>query len=265
MLDPAKVALFVPANLKKFKLDLFNRIGTEIVRQGGRVVRHDAALLDELPADVVPIVGCQPESTALITKWRIARRDFVYWDRGYARRVFACWLPRGTDGGYYRWHRNAFQLRQVGNYPPDRWAALKTDVRPWQRNGRHIVIAAPTATYARFHRLENWTDGVIEALARKTDRQLVIRHKETKRSLQADLEGAHALVAHGSIAAVEAIICGTPTFTHPDSAAALVGLTDLAMIEKPVYPERQPFLNALAYNQYSERELTDGTLFRLIT
>ena len=265
MLDPAKVALFVPSALARFKLDLFNRIGNEIVRQGGRVIRHDAALLDELPADVIPIVGCQPESTALITKWRIARRDFVYWDRGYARRVFACWLPRGTDGGYYRWHRNAYQLRQVGNYPPDRWAALKTDVRPWQRNGRHIVIAAPTATYARFHGLAAWTDTTLEALSRLTDRQLVIRHKETKRPLQADLEGAHALVAHGSIAAVEAIICGTPTFTHPDSAAALVGHTDFAMIERPVYPERQPFLNALAYNQFSERELVDGTLWKLIT
>jgi hypothetical protein len=265
MLDPANVALFVPANLKKFKLELFNRIGNEIVRQGGRVIRHDAERLDELPTDIIPIVGCQPESTLLIAKWRQSKREWIYWDRGYVRRVFACWLPRGTNGGYYRWHRNAFQLRQIAKYPPDRWAALNIDVRPWQRGGRHIVIAAPTATYSRFHRLAAWTDTTLDTLSRLTDRQLVIRGKETRRPLQADLEGAHALVAHASIAAVEAVICGCPVFVHPDSAASLVGQTDLAMIEKPAYPERQPWLNALAFSQFSERELIDGTLFRLIT
>lgn len=265
MLSPARVALFVPANLKRFKLDLFNRIGNEIVRQGGRVIRHDAALLDELPPDIIPIVGCQPESTLLIAKWKVAGRQWVYWDRGYCRRVFATWLPRGEHGGYYRFHRNAFQLRWVAPCSPDRWAALKIDARPWQRNGRHIVIAAPTATYAKFHRLAAWTDTTLDTLSRLTDRQLVIRHKETKRPLQADLEGAHALVAHASIAAVEAVILGCPVFVDPDSAAALVGQTDLSLIEKPVYPERQPWLNALACNQYTEKELVNGTLWSLIT
>jgi hypothetical protein len=265
MLDPASVALFIPANLKAFKLALFNRIGATIERQGGRVIRHDAEHLDKLPRDIIPIVGCQPESTPLIAKWRTERREWIYWDRGYARRVFATWLPRGENGGYYRWHRNAFQLRTIRPFPSDRWDALRVEVRPWQRNGRHIVIAAPTATYARFHRLEHWTDGTLDALSRLTDRQLVIRGKETKRSLQADLEGAHALVAHGSIAAVEAVVCGCPVFVHPDSAASLVGLTDLGQIERPVYPDRQPWLNALAYNQYNERELVDGTLWRMIS
>lgn len=265
MLDPAMLALFIPANLKAFKLDLFNRIGGEILRQGGRVIRHEARLLDELPDRIVPIVGCQPESTPLIAKWRQTGREWIYWDRGYARRVFATWLPRGTSGGYYRWHRRAFQLPKIKPHPSDRWEALEIEVRPWSRNGRHIVIAAPTATYSAFHRLHNWTDATLDTLSRLTDRQLIIRHKETKRPLQADLAGAHALVAHASIAAVEAVVCGCPVFVDPDSAAALVGSTDLREIERPVYPERQPWLNALAYSQFSERELIDGTLLRLMS
>lgn len=86
-----------------------------------------------------------------------------------------------------------------------------------------------------------------------------------KRSLQSDLDGAHCLVTHGSIAAVESVILGCPVFVHPDSAAALVGHTKLKHIESPVYPDRQPWLNALAYSQYSESELIDGTLFRLLS
>ncbi|WP_029581951.1 hypothetical protein [Bradyrhizobium sp. URHD0069] len=262
MIDPAKVCLFIPAGLKDFKLDLFERIGSKIEAAGGRVVRHDIGLIDQLPNDIIPIVGCQPESTPLIAEWRKTGRQFVYWDRGYARRVFATWLPRGSDGGYYRWHLNAYQMQLIRNVPSDRWDALKIDVKPWQRNGRHIVIAAPTRTYSKFHQCENWIAETIDALARVTDRQLVIRDKESKRSLQSDLEGAHCLVTHASIAAVEAVILGCPVYVHPDSAAALVGQTDLSKIEKPVYPDRDRWLWSLAASQWNEQELVDGTLWQ---
>ena len=267
LIDPAKVALFIPANLKKFKLDLFERIGGKIAKAGGRIVRHDAGQLDKLPNEIIPIVGCQPENTAQIAKWRASGRTWIYWDRGYNRRVFATCLPTGDNGGMYRWHINSFQLRSVRPLPDDRWRSTRTDVLPWQRSGNHIVIAAPTRTYAKFHRCESWIADTIDALARVTDRQLVIRDKEQyrRRPIQKDLAGAHCLVTHGSIAAVESVILGCPVFVHPDSAAALVGLTDLNKIEKPIYPDRQPWLNALAYSQFNETELVDGTLWNLIT
>ena len=142
---------------------------------------------------------------------------------------------------------------------------MRIEMLPWRRHGKHIVIAAPTRTYSRFHQCESWIADTIDTLARNTDRQLVIRDKESKRSLQSDLDGAHALVTHASIAAVESVILGCPVFVHPDSAAALVGQTDLTKIESPVYPERQAWCNSLAYSQWNERELVDGTLWKMIT
>jgi hypothetical protein len=44
----------------------------------------------------------------------------------------------------------------------------------------------------------------------------------------------------------------------------LVGKSDLREIESPIYPDREPWLHSLAYSQYDERELCDGTLWRLI-
>jgi hypothetical protein len=35
-------------------------------------------------------------------------------------------------------------------------------------------------------------------------------------------------------------------------------------LEAPAYPDRQPWLNSLAYSQFDERELVDGTLWRLM-
>ena len=264
MVEPKDVCLFIPGNLKKFKLDLFERIGRHITSRGGMVIKSNIEALASLPDHVIPIVGCMPELTELILKWKASGRPRVQWDRGYCRRVFATWLPRGENGGMYRWHLNSFQLRRIFMCPSDRWDACKTPVAPWQKNGRHIVVAAPTPTYAKFHQIEGWTDQVIRDLAKLTDRQIVVRHKDSKRPLQADLLGAHCVVAHGSIAAVEAVICGCPVFDHHESAAALVGLTDIRQIEKPIYPDRQPWLNALGYSQYDERELTSGVLWSLL-
>jgi hypothetical protein len=156
-------------------------------------------------------------------------------------------------------------MGRIRDVPDDRWKALRISVTPWRKGGRHIVVALPSPTYSRSHDgADTWTAETLSQLALLTDRQIVVRDKESKRPLQVDLDGAHCLVAHGSIAAVEAVICGCPVVVHSDSAAALVGLTDLTKVEKPIYPDRDKWLHSLAYSQYSESELVDGTLWRLI-
>lgn len=267
-LDPAKVAFWWPAGLKRFKEDLFARIAARIERLGGRVVKHDERRLLDLPDDVVPIVGCHPPLKGMLADWRARGRPFAYWDRGYLARWFATCLPQpaSMELSYYRFHVNAFQMAAIRDVPDDRWRRLGQAVTPWQKGGRHIVIAAPTETYARLHGCETWLSETVTALAKLTDRQLVVRDKEQyrRRPLQKDLAGAHCLVAHGSNAANEAVILGCPVFVHPSCAAALVGRTDLRQIESPIYPDREPWLRSLAYSQFTEGEVLDGTLWRLI-
>lgn len=265
MITPDRCAFYIPANLRSVKLNLFNRIADQLARRGGVIVRGDPVALNALAKiGRAPIVGCSPELTDMIRSWRSESIPWAYWDRGYFRRVYATWLPRGENGGQYRWHIGRFQMGEIRDVPDDRWKASHIDVQPWQKNGRHIVIAAPTRTYARFHRTESWIADTIDALARVTDRQLVIRDKESKRPLQADLKDAHCLVTHGSIAAVESVICGCPVFVDQSSAAALVGQTDLTKIEKPIYPDRQKWLHSLAYSHFNEQEMVNGSLWRML-
>lgn len=261
--DPSKVALFIPPGLQKFKLNLFERIGTKI----GRVVRHRFEDLLKLPDDIVPIVGCTAELRPLIDQWQASGRKWIYWDRGYMRRVFATDLPVGTNGGYYRWHVGTFQMQNISKVSADRWKQAKTDLWPWQRGGKHVVVAEPSPYYAKFHKIEDWTEKTVARLRELTDRPLVLRTKEMQRfsrKLHEDLKNAHALVTHGSIAGVEAVIMGCPVFVDSSSAAALVGKTDLEEIEEPAYPDREPWVRSLCYNQFNEAELVDGTLWRLI-
>lgn len=264
MIDPATVCLFFPPGLRKFKFLLFSRIGEKIKAAGGRVLHDDFAAVAALPDEVVPIIGGSPELKDTFNGWRARGRKFITWDRGYMRRVFATWLPRGDNGGYYRWTIDGWQMKAILPVPDDRWRALNIEVKPWRTEGRHIVLACPSPTYEKVHGIAGWTDETIRALSLVTDRQLVVRDKETKRPLQADLDGAHCLITHGSIAAIESVILGCPVIVHPDSAAALVGRTKLKFIERLVCPDRTAWLNSLAYSQYSEPELVDGTLWRLI-
>lgn len=263
MIRPRNVCLFIPDNLKRFKLKLFERVGQHIAMNGGRVIYHDPEKMDALPPEIVPIVGCHPELRDQIDAWMLSGREFIYWDRGYAKRIFATWLKRPISGsGYYRWTRNAFQMRTIRPVPKDRWIDLDIPTAPWSEGGKHIVIAKPSATYDAFHRTHDWLDKTVEELERHTDRPLVIREKLSEVPLHEEIKGAHALITHQSNAAVEAVIMGCPVFVDEGSAAALVGQTDLGKIETPIYPDRKPWLWSLAYSQNSEDELVNGALWR---
>ena len=268
-INPAQAALFVPPGLKKFKLSLFEGIGEKVIAAGGRIVRNDHLLLDQLPPDIYPVIGCSPQLAPLLAKWKATRRTWIGWDRGYLRRVFATWLPKAVDRqhSYYRWHVNSYQMARVRVVPDDRWRALRLDgyPRPWRKGGRKVVIADTLPDYWLVRGLPtNWSALMADRLRKQTKREVVIRHKESPLSLEQELKDAHCLVTHGSIAAVEAVIMGCPVFVDAESAAAPMGVVGFDDLETPVYPERQAWLNSLAYSQFNEPEMVDGTLWRLM-
>lgn len=268
MIDPAKVCLFLPSELTRIKRAFFWRIGDTIEASGGMTCRGDYAQLAALPDDIIPIVGASAQLRPIVQSWRQRRRTFLGWDRGYLRRVYATWLPRAEtmEKSYYRWTINAYQMRSIRDVPGDRWNALKIHVAPWRKGGRHIVLAVPSPTYLISHEgMDGWIEKTTAEIKQHTDRKIIVRDKECQRPLQVDLDGAHCLVTHGSIAAVESVVLGCPVFVHADSAAALVGQTDLDLIETPVYPDRRPWLYSLAYSQFNEIELTNGALWRMLS
>ncbi len=264
VINPADVCLFIgPVNKNKRKL--FLRIADGIQKLGGTVIDGDFEAVKALPDKIVPIIGASPELSDSVDLWKARGRNFIYWDRGYARRTMATWLPRGEEGGYYRWHLNCFQMPGIRNVNGDRWRELAQPLSPWARNpDGHIMLAAGSPTYEKFYRIEGWTEKTIATLRKYTDREIRVSDKETKEPLSERIKGAHALVSHGSNAAVEAAIMGCPVFVYPGSAAALIGKTDLSEIETPAYPEREQWARSLAYSQFNERELVDGTLWRLM-
>ena len=86
--------------------------------------------------------------------------------------------------------------------------------------------------------------------------------------MESALKDVHALVTFNSIAATESIMAGVPAFVlAPCNAALPVSNTDLSKIESPWYPDRdfiEIWLSHLAYCQFSNQELADGTALRIL-
>lgn len=252
---------YIPPGLSGAKKDLFDALAGCFTH----AVRGSPRALDCLVPEITPVVSCRPGIGAMARKWRISGRPFLYWDRGYVRRGGKAGLfrARGDGQGYLRWTLGDFQMHTIEPRADKRWRQFGIEVAPWRRGGAGIVIAAPSDAYADFHGLRaDWTEQTRALIARHSGRPVTVRRKGAGRSLAQDLIGAHCLVTHGSVAAVEAVILGVPVFVDPISAAAPMGRTDLTMIEDPARPERRAWLASLAWSQFTVPEALDGTMWR---
>lgn len=199
--------------------------------------------------------------------WAQARRDQrerYYLDNAY----FDC-----VRGRHFRVTRNALQAFELLPPAHDRFARLYTKVRPWRRNGRHIVVCPQSDSFMRL--LCSWQGGamawqeqVTRELNAHTDRPILVRHWTRDKAaaaanLASDLKDAWALVTHSSAAANEALLAGVPVFLTGLGAATPMASGALANIERPLYPDnRAEWAAGLAGAQWSEQELKDGTAWR---
>ena len=257
-------AFFVPFELADWKR---KTIFDPIAERAALVVygngRTDAEMLAALPRELVPIIGCTIAIRDLVREWIETGRRFVYWDRGYLCRGGLTWLPnrrRSKSFDHFRWQLNGFQMPTQGPVNWHRLASLNIKPHPWRKDGRKVVVAAQSDIYNRFNRTEAWLDETLDQL-RGCGREIVVRHKTSRVPLLQELQGAHCLVTHGSIAAVEAVVMGYPVFVDQCSAAALVGRTDLD-IENPVTPERRHWMGRLAASQFTLSEILNGECWK---
>jgi hypothetical protein len=77
----------------------------------------------------------------------------------------------------------------------------------------------------------------------------------------------HCLVTFSSIAAGEALLCGKPAITLGPNAAGMLCSQQLEEIENPRIPtldEVEAWTRHIAYCQFTEPEMRDGTAWRIL-
>lgn len=202
-----------------------------------------------------------------------------------------------VDKGYFQ-RKNYLRLSFDGfqphyahdvSRPTDRFDRLGIPLRDLQPRGRHLIYAGSSQKYCNWHDLGDVTEfatGVCGKLDKLTHGSMPIYYRPKpswaaayvedckpipgtifsgpKEFLTDRLPGCHALVTHGSNAAIEAIAAGVPVvLVSREGACGAWSLaeTNVENIAAPFWPDpdlrRQMFAD-LAYCQFTIDEMASG-------
>ena len=199
---------------------------------------------------------------------QVAGRDFYYIDTGY--------FGNGKKKLYHRITKNNVQwFGDIVERPGDRFEKTGVQIKKMRR-GTNILIAPPSQKLLNNYDivLEEWLANVQAEIKQYSDRPVVIRTKQNRstrvndNTMEMALEqDVHCLVTFSSIAAGEALLYGKPAITLGPNAAAPLCSQSISAIENlkiPTLDEVQAWARHLAYCQFTEVEMRNGTAWRIL-
>jgi len=199
---------------------------------------------------------------------REANRTFYYIDTGY--------FGNGKKKTYHRITRNDVQyFGNIIERPADRFAATGVQLKKF-RPGTNILLAPPSQKLLNLYNivLEDWLEQTQSEIKKHTDRPIVVRTKQSRTARLVDdtMEMAldldvHCLVTFSSIAATEALLLGKPAITlGPNAASPLCRhyIADIENLYIPTLDEVEAWARHLAYCQFTEPEMRNGTAWRIL-
>jgi hypothetical protein len=200
---------------------------------------------------------------------RASGKDFYYIDTGY--------FGNGKKKLYHRITKNDVQnFGPVINRPSDRFDRTGVRLKKVRADGSKILLAPPSQKLLNLYDidLETWLEQTLSEIGAHTDREVVIRRKQGRSvrvnddTIEMALDqDVYCLITYSSIAAGEAILHGKPAITLGPNAAAAVCSTSISEIEKikkPNLDEITAWAHHMAYCQFTEAEMRDGTAWRIL-
>jgi hypothetical protein len=196
-------------------------------------------------------------------------RDFYYIDTGY--------FGNGKKKNYHRITRNDVQnFGPVRERPSDRFDRTGVSLKKVRADGSKILLAPPSQKLLNLYDidLETWVNQTLAEIRAHTDREVVIRRKQGRSTRINDdtiemalSQDIYCLITYSSIAAGEAILFGKPAITLGPNAAAAVcstSISDIETIKRPNLDEISAWVRHIAYCQFTEVEMRDGTAWRIL-
>jgi hypothetical protein len=184
--------------------------------------------------------------------WRIARdsgEPWWYLDNSY----FDC-----VRGKQFRATKNDLQFRGARHTQStgDRFDALGLRVQPWHNNPEGHWLVCPQSDWFMRHLsgAPDWFSWVKPIEGEIRVRPWLRDKLKRQATLVEDLKGARCLITHSSAAAVGALLEGIPIHVSDASAVSRVGFES----------DRLPVMQALADNQFTLKEMKDGTAWRML-
>ena len=179
------------------------------------------------------------------------------------------------------------------DFDDKRWPLFKHTFKPWNPTGDMIVICGQhdaSEQWKGLPKMQQWVETQIHEIRKHTTRPILVRphprnnigfpkdkYKNVKVRLpkrdfttyddtdfKATLSRTWAVVNHSSNPAMEAVINGIPVFVSEDSLCHDVGNLGYADINTPAMPNRLKWANQLAYTEWFEEEIREGTPWKRI-
>jgi hypothetical protein len=200
---------------------------------------------------------------------RAMGRDFFYMDTGY--------FGNGKKKIYHRITKNDVQkFGPIIERPGDRLEVTGVKPRKVRVDGRKILLAPPSQKLLNLYdiNLDTWMAETMAEIKRHTDREIVVRLKQGRSTRVNDdtMEMAlsndiYCLITYSSIAAGEALLFGKPAITlGPNAAAALCtqNISEIEGLKVPSLDEVEAWARHIAYCQFTEAEMRNGTAWRIL-
>ena len=243
---------------------------------GSKILPYDQVLTSN--ATSVWLFGIL-RGTDLVYKHCVKNKiDFYFMDRPY-------WGVSRQPPYFLRIVKNNHVKNFIEDRPDDRFkATFPYEIQPYHKNGRKVLVCPPTNAIQQFFNIPNWLDETLDTLRKHTDREIIVREKPYNPETYLDASGTmrtgenktvsekekidwreiHAVVTNNSAITVKALANGVPVFTDENNCAFPIAGHDLQEIEKPTYHDPRPLFYSLAYGQFNEKEMRNGTVSRIL-
>ena len=164
-------------------------------------------------------------------------------------------------------HTRPYAVTKI--YPADRLKLLPSMPEPWREPGRDILVVLSSESHYSMWgtTAEAFRQHITDQLRGHTSRRIVFKPKEDDRKtrrtvyerLQEEPDRWYCVISDSSAAAVEAIWSGVPVITLNRHITNPVSRNQLEMINDLYRGCLGDWLCALSYNQFTVKELHDGT------
>ena len=227
-----------------------------------------------------PLVVRGVTSKSEIVDCKKNNRDFYYIDTGY----IGNFPSPGNTSGKKIWHRivkNDLQHDKAKDLPSDRWDQLiRQDPRlvwqGWKTFDKKILLVLPNPKACRYYDIDcdAWINETTEKIKTYSNLPIEIRVKGSRSErnhgysiYEAFDTGVYATVSFNSIASLESVLYGIPAFVSVPCAASPLASTDLSTLKNPYRPTAETIAKqcrTLAYGQFREEEILNGTAWKII-
>lgn len=241
----------------------------------------------DLPGDAIAVIGVKCREW--VHHCRAIGKRFLYFDKGYyypkekqtagVRPIVHCWRAAVDE-------TQPLNFLATARCSEDRWNKLGIWPRPWREPTADgpIIVAASSPKYHLFNGLampNTYYRDLIEQIKQYTSRPVWFRPKasdilkagkhsaapidETEWKDIGPFEelciGAHAIVTHGSNAALIGMLMGIPSIIVGNGVMRPISSTELSDIEQPYLAteeQKRQLLANLAWSQWTLREWQSG-------